>query len=225
MNTLRRWIAYDTFKLIVALILLALFIILLLQKPAANQSTIAEVATQTLTGAIPAQSLPTTGPLPTSTDIPQPTFTPVASTTTPLPSPTPTATMIVPTPTATLASTEAATIPAPSPTATLVPAPTATQPVPPTSADCPLAQPSRLSVGQQALVITNLNLRKDAGMDKSIIQVGLPNSKVEIVGGPVCIPYQNGAYLWWNVKTADGITGWSAEASLSQNFYFLQPVP
>lgn len=75
------------------------------------------------------------------------------------------------------------------------------------------------------MVVANLNLRQDAGIDKPIIRVGLYNSKVEIIGGPVCTPYQNGAYLWWNVKTTDGVTGWSAEASLSKNFYFLQPVP
>jgi hypothetical protein len=58
-----------------------------------------------------------------------------------------------------------------------------------------LAQPSRFAVGKQALVIANINLRQAAGMDKSIIRVGLPNTKVEIIDGPICTPFQNGAYL------------------------------
>ena len=74
-------------------------------------------------------------------------------------------------------------------------------------------------------MLANLNLRENAGLDKQIIRVDFPNAKVEIIGGPVCTPYQEGAYLWWNVKSEDGVTGWSAEASLSKDFYFLQPIP
>jgi hypothetical protein len=46
---------------------------------------------------------------------------------------------------------------------------------------------------------------------------------VDIVAGPECVPHGDGAYLWWQVATADGHTGWSAEASLQGSFYFLEP--
>jgi hypothetical protein len=80
-------------------------------------------------------------------------------------------------------------------------------------------------VGQRAQVSSNLNLRSDAGMDKPVINVSLPGVVLEIIGGPVCLPHQGGAYLWWNVRYPDGQTGWSAEAALYEDFYFLEPVP
>lgn len=105
------------------------------------------------------------------------------------------------------------------------PTPTEAPQAPAGPVNCPLARPPRLTVGQQAQVTTNLNLRGEAGMDKPIIRVSLPNSKVDVIGGPVCIPYQSGAYLWWNIRLDDGTVGWSAEASLSSDFYFLRPIP
>ncbi len=205
MDTLRRWIPYDTFKIIVALILLIGFIILLLQPPTAAQTA---SPTQAVAAA-QVQQAPTDTPVP-------PTAAPTATL-----APSPTAT--VPPPTAT---------PLPSPTPTQVP-PTATPTVTPTTAaqpqtaavDCPKALPTHLSVGKQAVVMSNLNLRKAAGMDQAILNVSPPNVKLDVIGGPTCIPYQSGAYLWWNVKTADGTAGWSAEGSLSGNFYFLRPIP
>lgn len=229
MDTLRRWIAYDTFKLIVAIILLLLLIVLFLQKPAVTQAVTQPTSTveanQALVGAAVQQPSSTAAavlPTSTPTSLPpltaQPTFTPVEPTPTVPPPPSPTSPP-PPTPTATTA--------APTPTAALEPSPTATQVAQAAqSADsgCPLAAPSRLTAGKQAVVVTNLNVRKDAGMDKPIIFVSPPRSKLEVTGGPVCIPYQGGAYLWWNVKTQDGTVGWSAEASLSKGFYFLEPV-
>ena len=253
MDNLRRWISYDTFKLIVSLLLLLLILFLAMRNPAASPTASAGESTQV--GAINPTQTPVaatnTLALPTSTapaqDASSPTAVPptatqrasatlpaaaTASATTTLPSATATlaATATLPpepSPTATIITpTETPASPAqPEPTATSPAAPTATSQPPSTASDCPLAQPSRLAVGNQARVLTNLNLRQDAGMDKPIIQVWVPNTNVEVIGGPVCIPYQNGAYQWWNLQSADGITGWSAEGSLSSNLYFLEPVP
>lgn len=246
MDTQRRWIGYDTFKLIVALILLLLLVFLLLQPPAplatgANEGNPVGTGAATQTQPAPTEAAPLqaadqatatqpaepsitpTTVLPTTTLPPVPTATQVPPTATPEP----TAIPATPTPDSS-AQTAATETPPVEATATETAAPTAT-PQPQAAAgspgDCPLAQPSRLATGQQAVVVANLNLREAAGMDKRILRVSLPNARVEIVGGPICIPHQNGAYLWWNVKTADGTTGWSAEAALSKNFYFLQPAP
>ena len=230
MDTQRRWIAYDTFKLIVALILFVLILILLLQRPAVPSAAGAVQATE-MGGLSPAAQTPRS---PTHTSLLSTTTLPLQASLTPTlllptdtlaPSPTtvlPTATPAsadqpTPTPTAALATATPAA-------ATLAAASATTQPQS-GSVDCPLAQPSRLAVGDTAQILANLNLRRDAGIDKQIVGVGLPNSQVEIMGGPICTPYQNGAYVWWNVRTTDGQTGWSAEASLSNGFYLLQPVP
>jgi hypothetical protein len=214
MDTQRRWIAFDTFKLIVALILLALILVLVLQKPSIEPTSRAGQGTQV--GVVASTQAP---PSPTSTiALPTPTLTFQPSLTPTLVLPTAT---LAPLPT--LIPTQAP--PAATPASAAQPAPTETPQLPSATGDCPLAQPSRLAVGKQALVITNLNLRQDAGMDKPVIRIILPDSKVEIIGGPICTPYQDGAYLWWNMKTTDGGTGWSAEASLSDSFYFLQPIP
>ena len=84
--------------------------------------------------------------------------------------------------------------------------------------DCSKALPSRLEVGKKANVAANLYLRKEPGIDQTILQTNLPGSLLDIIGGPVCIPYGAGVYRWWNVKTATGETGWSAEGSLGGSF-------
>ncbi len=230
MDSQRRWIAYDTFKLIVGLLLLLLLLVLTLTKPvvtpaiSASPESAVGVAAASQTPPVPTKPVA----LPTATLAVQASLTPtivLPSATLP-PTPTPSPTQAPPTPTTAAAAQPAPTETSqPTPTETPQPASTEAPSSQTVSGDCPLAQPSRLAVGKQAVVVANLNLRQDAGIDKPIIRVGLYNSKVEIIGGPVCTPYQNGAYLWWNVKTTDGVTGWSAEASLSKNFYFLQPVP
>jgi hypothetical protein len=49
---------------------------------------------------------------------------------------------------------------------------------------------------------------------------------VEILGGPECTRYEGGAtYLWWQIKLPNGQVGWSAEASASGAFYFMEPAP
>jgi len=203
-------------KLIVALILIILLLVLFLQ----GQWQAPGLA-QAPAGASPDN--PAAAAASTATPLPPADTAAAATATLPMPSATPlpvepTATVLPPSPTAT------ALAPTPTPAAAAKAEPTATPQAQAAAADCPKAQPARLTVGKQGRVLANLNLRKAAGMDQPVLLVSLPGSVVDVIGGPTCGPYQNSAYLWWNVKTKDGTTGWSAEASLSKNSYFLEPV-
>jgi outer membrane biosynthesis protein TonB len=220
MDAPRRWLTYDTFKLFVALILLIIFILLVLQQrapaPVGNPPAAAQAVqpTQPAPQALPPTDVPTAVP-PTAA----PTPIPPTPTQTPPPQPTPTAAPPTPPP-------AAAVQPTPLPTAEAAAQPSPTPAAKPgdTSA-CPLAQPARLVVGKQARVTANLFLRTAAGMDKAVLLTNIPNTKLDVLGGPVCLPYNNGAYQWWNVKTAAGTSGWSAEASLTGKTYFMEPLP
>jgi len=91
------------------------------------------------------------------------------------------------------------------------------------SSDCG-AQPARLSVGDSAKVLTNLNLRTSPGIHDNWLLTMPAGTVVEVIGGPECEPYGDGAYRWWNVKLSDGTTGWAAEAPIHGDYYFLEPV-
>ena len=250
MNSLRRWIAYDWFKLIILLILLAL-LIFVTQNPitssagAETAGTGVPDATVTATSAAVAAAPATaTQPAAPSATVAVPSATTAGATASPTAAPTATTVSATATTVSATATTVAATATAPAePTATLAaqpsptPSPEAGQPTPtPTPAaaqpatgsgtvDCSKAAPTRLAIGKQALVSANLYERSAAGLDKPVLQTNLPGQKLDIIGGPVCTPYGSGAYQWWNVKTSAGVTGWSAEASLDGKTYFLQPVP
>lgn len=236
MNSQRNTQAYDLFKLIVALILLALLIILLLrfsgpgttasQQGAAGEPA-AAVQAPTLTataageaaaaeepagGQEPAgqeaAATPTAAPLATATPLPTATLAPTA--TQPPPTPTPAAAADTPTPEAT--PTAAAEEPAPAPEQAGA------------SGDCSAAIPSQLSVGMKARVASNLNFRSSPGIENNLIRVHPVGTQLEITGGPVCVPHGNGVYRWWEVRSPDGSTGWSSEGTLEGKFYFLVPV-
>jgi len=91
--------------------------------------------------------------------------------------------------------------------------------------DCPLALPPRLQVGGQAKVLTNLNVRSSPGIQDNWMLTNIAGTKLEVVGGPVCTPYEGGAFLWWQVKNPAEVTGWSAEARQQGTSYYLEPVP
>jgi hypothetical protein len=241
MNSQKDTRAYDLFKLIVALILLALLIILslsfrgagtatgqtnvdglgsstgLTQTAAAKASaaeTEAVAAAKTATAEAAAAALPaataspTTAPAATATTAPTATLAPTA--TQAAPSPTPTAAAVTPTQAATPTATEAA------------PTPTSAPPI--ASGDCSAAIPSRLSPGMRARVESNLNFRSSPDIASNLIRVNPVGTQFDIISGPVCTPFGNGAYLWWEVRSADGSTGWSAEGTLDGKFYFLAPL-
>jgi hypothetical protein len=209
MENKRRWINYDWFKIIVALILLVIFIILQVQ---GSNMGIGATSTPPVALASTLEATQTASPTPT---LPQPSSTAQLSETT-LP-----ATTQPPTQTPTLKATP---VPTQAPTATAQTVqPTHT--VQTTPGDCSKALPTRLAVGMNAKVLEDLNLREEAGMDKAIIYVSLPGFTLEIVGGPVCIPYADELYRWWNVKTGTDQIGWSAEGSSKGLYYFLEPLP
>lgn len=99
-------------------------------------------------------------------------------------------------------------------------------------ADTPAATPTaactapalaRLTVGKTAEINSTLNLRSEPAIGENIIAVNLPGTLLKVLQGPVCVPYGNSAYLWWQVETPDGKVGWSAEGSLNGAYYFLSP--
>jgi hypothetical protein len=68
-------------------------------------------------------------------------------------------------------------------------------------------------------------MRTGAGIGAGIIQTNSVDTQVEIVGGPVCTPVGERAYLWWQIRLAGGAEGWSAETPLNEASYFLEPIP
>ncbi|HSL42476.1 MAG TPA: SH3 domain-containing protein [Anaerolineales bacterium] len=134
------------------------------------------------------------------------------------PSPVPTASELTTTPataspTITLAATEPPTI-----------TPEQATPTTAQSVSCNTTMPSRLNVGQMARLLRTLSMRSDASIDAPLVQTNLANTQVEIIGGPVCTPVGDGAYLWWQIRLPSGTEGWSVESSLNEASYFLEPV-
>ena len=93
------------------------------------------------------------------------------------------------------------------------------------TSSCNTRLPSRLNLGQQARVAQRLNLRIAPSIDAPILLTNAVDTTVEIIGGPVCTPVGERAYVWWQVRLGDGAEGWSAETQLNEPAYLLQPVP
>ncbi len=210
----------DLFKLIVSLILGAILLLMLLRGCAINPAVNAlpDAVTETPGILNPAES---------STDSPELTerVSPPPATETLNPSPTlpletPSLTEVANTATSTLLSGESTSTVAPDFTSTVEATPASGG-----ESSCNTSVPSRLSVGQQARVILRLNMRSEASISAPIVQTNPANTQVEIIGGPVCTPVGNGAYLWWQIRLPDGAEGWSAESQLNQPGYFLEPIP
>jgi len=191
---------YDLFKLIVTAILLIVFLILLLTRSEGSSQLNASIATSS-------------PPPPTLTAVP-PTQTLVQLTDTPIPTSSATQTEI-PTQTITPPPTEAVTD---------EPLPTPIVEVPSDPEACAAYSRSQLQVGMRAAIQRPLNFRSYPGLFRNLILTNGPGVEVEVVGGPACTRYeQGGAYLWWEIKLPNGLTGWSAEASAFGAFYFMEP--
>jgi len=192
---------HDLFKLVVAFILLIL-ILLMWSRPADSTQSITSINTSTPFPAGPkVDSCTQTGIPPT--DTPAPTKTPIPASTS---SPT--------------------TTPAPPPAAvpTDEPLPTPIVEIPSEPEACAAYSRSQLQVGMKAIIQRRLNFRSFPGLFKNLILTNEPGVEVEVVGGPACTRYrEGGAYLWWEIKLPNGLTGWSAEASAFGAFYFLEP--
>ena len=203
--------AYDLFKTIVALLLAAILLLMLLRgcaitpaAPAPTQGVAVDVTETTLPSPAATETIITASPVPAAV---KPSTTPGAPAATP-----------------TSKATEPATVVPEAATPTVEPKQEAT-PAQSQTGSCATSVPSRLSVGQTALVLRRLNLRSDASIDAPILQTSPTGSQVEIIGGPVCTPIDARAYLWWQIRLADGTEGWSAESPLKEAAYFLEPVP
>lgn len=202
---------YDLFKLIVTIILIVILLLMLLRGCAS----------------LPAAPAPVEGDGGLDpTDAPQPL---VETEATSQAVESATATAISDPPAATAAPTEIAD----PPTATAVPTESETAPTVTSTAaaeaasqgdDCNTSVPSRLQVGEMAQVIQRLNMRSDASITAPILRTNSVNTQVEIVGGPVCTPVGDHAYLWWQIRLPDGSEGWSAEAPLIEPMYLLEPI-
>ncbi|HMD80640.1 MAG TPA: hypothetical protein VKE92_04985 [Anaerolineales bacterium] len=203
---------YDRFKSVVTAILVVILILMLLRgcatnavSPAPAENTIVPNATEIITEAVAASntaalSSPSPAP-PTATATLVPADTPVSAPA----SPTPTIAAAASTPTSAVAATAT--------------------PVQAQGTSCDTSVPSRLSVGQTARVVTRLNMRNDSSIKAALLQTNPTNTQVEIIGGPVCEPVEDRAYLWWQIRLPDGVEGWSAETQLNNPSYFLEPIP
>ena len=189
---------YDLFKLIVAIFLLILAIILMWVSPSQVSTPPPPTGTMLVT---PATTLTARAASPTIVAV-SPTSPPPAATASPSPAP------------------SALRAPSPTATATVEATPTAT-----TSATAcqAAASRSRLRVGTNATILRRLNFRSSPGIRDNWILTNIPGTRVEVIGGPECVPYWTGSYLWWQIQLPDGRTVWSAEGSLQGSFYFMEP--
>ena len=203
---------YDRFKSVVTAILVVILILMLLRGCATNavspepaENTFVPNATELITEAVAASH---------TAELSSPSPAPPTATATLVPADTPVSAPASPTP----------TIAAAASTPTSAVAATAT-PVQAQGTSCDTSVPSRLSVGQTARVVTRLNMRNDSSIKAALLQTNPTNTQVEIIGGPVCEPVEDRAYLWWQIRLPDGVEGWSAETQLNNPSYFLEPIP
>lgn len=88
---------------------------------------------------------------------------------------------------------------------------------------CSGAPPSIVQVGIQARVTlsdgTPLPLRVRDMPGGAFLLSMEEGTTFSVIGGPQC----QGGFTWWQVRTPNGTTGWSAEGDL--NTYFMEPAP
>jgi hypothetical protein len=68
-------------------------------------------------------------------------------------------------------------------------------------------------------------MRAQASIAAPILRTNAVNTEVQIIDGPVCTPVGERAYIWWQIRLADGAEGWSAESPLNEAMYLLEPIP
>ncbi len=103
------------------------------------------------------------------------------------------------------------------------PTPNRTPSVSPTAwAACPNSYYSHLQVGMKGKLSEEPPLpnrvREAANTSAKIVGMIQPGEIVDIIDGPAC--YNN--WVWWKVRKADGVIGWTAEGDASD--YWLLPV-
>ena len=176
--------SYDLFKLAVTVVLIVILVLMLLRGCATPSA--APAATEKPAVIAPSAS-DTPSAVPTETEVAPASNTPETL----APSSTPTIEL-----TATPVSDESTPTSTPTESSTTETAKSAT----PTlateqAASCNTSVPSRLSVGDTAQVVQRLNMRSEASITAPILQTNPTNTQVEIIGGPVCTPVGDRAYL------------------------------
>ncbi len=119
----------------------------------------------------------------------------------------------------------------PTPTYTFTPPPTLT-PSPttapaasltPTPFSCPGAPEPRLEVGGRGRVTFTsglpVRIRATPGLGGAFVANMAEGTEFDVIGGPECAD----GFVWWQVRTPTGITGWSAEGDPGE--YYLEPWP
>jgi len=94
-------------------------------------------------------------------------------------------------------------------------------------APCDGANPVRISdIGAKVRVVNALiPLRLSPDATSSNYVLSLPEGSVlEIISGPVCTPYLDGANQWWGVRTEEGVEGFAAEGSAVSDIYYLEEI-
>lgn len=94
------------------------------------------------------------------------------------------------------------------------------------SAACEKALPVRLSGIDVQARVTNatLTLRSGPEVANNVLGFMPVGSEVEVSALPVCTPYLTGANNWWQVKTAAGAVGFAAEGSAVNPVYYLEEI-
>jgi hypothetical protein len=95
--------------------------------------------------------------------------------------------------------------------------------IPVESGACEPVARAQLRVERPATITRYLNFRSSPGIANNLILTNAPGTQVEIMDGPACTRYEGGSHLWWQIELPDGRIGWSAEASASGAFYFMEP--
>jgi hypothetical protein len=215
---------YDLFKLLITIALIVILLLMLLR----GCATLSAVPEPTQTGGPVVTQTPLLSSTETEAIAASNTSAPPTHTSTgdiiasPASSPTPTA-PAEPSPTPSNEDITATPTPAPieaSALDTATATPTGNQ-----IASCNTSVPSRLSVGQSARVVQRLNTRSQPSITAPILRTNAINTEVEVFGGPICTPVGESAYLWWQIRLADGTEGWSAESPLNEALYLLEPSP
>ncbi len=69
-----------------------------------------------------------------------------------------------------------------------------------------------LVVGQQAKVVAEINLRDQPATTSTRIGILYAGDVVDVIGGPT----NAGGYRWWQIRTAENVTGWAADYAANE---------
>ncbi len=95
------------------------------------------------------------------------------------------------------------------------------------SAACPKALPVQLSgTGIRARVVNvELPLRRSPQVADNILRMMPPGTQLDVIGLPICTEFLSGANNWWKVRLPDGSSGFAAEGSAIKPSYYLEEIP